>query len=187
MALLTTSFADLQNGHATRAIKSLLQIRDRAPYPKFFLQWYWKMIAQLGLASAFCEAGDLGHARIDADRFLQEALLTADPALKARGWDLEARIALAAGEVGRAQECVQSALSVLKPAEPPSAAWRVHWTAATVCQQAHDRGGADFHQTYARAILRKLAASVDSNDPLRHALLETAERKLPAPARVRTV
>jgi DNA-binding winged helix-turn-helix (wHTH) protein len=185
MALLTASFADLQSGHANRAIKSLIQIRDRAPYPKFFLQWYWKMIAQLGLATAFHEAGDLANARIEADRFLKDALLTSDPALKARAWDLQARIALTAGEPGRARECVESGLAALKPADPPPAAWRVHWTAAAVCQQAHDSGGADFHLTCARAILRKLAASVDSTD-LHNALLDTAERKLPEPARVRS-
>jgi tetratricopeptide (TPR) repeat protein len=186
MALLTTSFADLQSGHANRAIKTFLQVRDRSAYPKFFLQWYWKMIAQLGLATAYHEVGALTHARAEAERFLAETLLTSDPALKARGWNLQARIALTAGETGKARECIGSALSALKPAEPPPAAWRVHWTAAAVCQQSGDHGGADFHQTFARAILRRLAESVDATDPLRRPLLETADRKLSQPARVRS-
>jgi DNA-binding winged helix-turn-helix (wHTH) protein len=185
MALLTTNFADLQSGHASRTIKGFLQIRDRTPYPKFFLQWYWKMIAQLGLATAHYEVGDLANARAEAGRFLTEALLTSDPALKARAWDLQARIALTAGEAARAKECVESALAALKPSDPPPAVWRVHWTAAAVCQKSGDRGGADFHQTFARSVLRKLAESVDAADPVRHALLETSERRLPEPIRVR--
>jgi len=186
MALLTTSFADIQSGHAGRAIKSFLQVRDRAPYPKFFLQWYWKMIAQLGLANAYFEVGDLAKARVEADRFLADAQLISDPALRARAWELQARIALANGDGERARECIDSAVAALKPADPPPASWRVHWTAAAACQQTGDSGGADFHQTCARAILRKLAESVDPTDPLRQPLLETAARKLSEPARVRS-
>ena len=186
MALLTASFCDLQNGHAHRAIKSFSEIRDRAPYPKFFLQWYWKIVAQLGLATAYYEVGDAAQARSEADGFLTQALATADPALKARAWDLQARIALTAADANRARECVDSALAALKPVEPPPAAWRVHWTAAAVCQHSNDSGGMDFHLACARAILRKLAESVDAADPLRRALLETAGRTLSEPARVRS-
>ncbi|MBV8847856.1 MAG: AAA family ATPase [Bryobacterales bacterium] len=183
MALLTMSFADLDNGHAARAGKIFRQIRDRAQYPKFFLQWYWKLVAQLGLATACFQVGDLDGARAEADRFLANALLTCDPALKARAWDLQAKLALSAGEIARARECIEFASAALKPADPPPAAWRVHWTAAAICRQAGDGGGADFHQTCARAILRKLAESVEAGDPVREPLLSAAERRLPEPAR----
>jgi DNA-binding winged helix-turn-helix (wHTH) protein len=187
MALLTGAFADLYSGHAARAAKACQQIRDRTPHPKFFLQWYWNMVAQLGLGESYFELGDLVNARAEADRFLAEALLTADPALNARAWDLQARLALTAGDNARARECVESALAALKPADPPPAAWRVHWTAAAVQRKTGDNGAADFHQACARAILRKLADSVDPADPLRLPLLETADRKLAEPVRVRGV
>jgi DNA-binding winged helix-turn-helix (wHTH) protein len=185
MALLTASFADLYSGHAGRVAKTIQQIRDRAQYPKFFLQWYWKMIAQLGLAEAYFQMGNAANARAEADRFLDEAKATSDPALKARAWDLQARLALSARDASRARECIEHALAALKPIAPPPAAWRVHWTAAQVSALAGDKNGSDFHQTCARAILRKLAESVEAGDPLRAPLLVRAEQKLVEPARVR--
>jgi DNA-binding winged helix-turn-helix (wHTH) protein len=187
MALLTNAFADFHTGHPSRAVKTLLQIRDRALYPKFFLQWYWKLVAQLGLANAYYEMGDLTNAGIESQRLLDKTELTADPAMKALALEIQARIAAASGDISRARECVKASLAALKPADPPPAAWRVHWTAALVCQQMGDMAAADFHQTCARAILRRLTDSVDTADPLRQALLEAAERKLPEPARGRGV
>jgi hypothetical protein len=179
MALLTTAFADIETGEAGRAMEAFLLVRDRPAHPKFFLQWYWRIIAQLGLATALLEMGDLDRARPEVDAFLDSALATADLSLKARAWNLQARLALAAGDPARARQCVDEALAALKPAEPPSAAWRVHWTAAQVCQSNGDSGGADFHKTLARAILRHLMDSVEPSDPLRAALLLTTSRELP--------
>jgi hypothetical protein len=145
-------------------------------YPKFFLQWYWKMVAQLGLATALLESGDRDRARTESDRFREAALATADPALKARAWDFEARIALSAGDAARARECVEAALAALKPVEPPPAAWRVHATAARVFRESGDAAAAASHRLRAHAILRQLADSLDSSDPLRAALLQSVER-----------
>ena len=184
MALLTAAFADLETGQPTRAIEGFLGVRDRPAHPKFFLQWYWKMISQLGLAAALLETGDLDRGRAEADAFLDSALATADPALKARAWDLQANLALAAGDLARASQCLEKALTALKPAEPPPAAWRVHWTAAQLCHATGDSVGADFHKTLARAILRHLADSVDPSDPLRGPLLATASRELPQPREI---
>jgi predicted ATPase len=182
IALLTTCFVDLQTGNAARALQGFLKLRDCPAHPKFFLQWYWKAIAQLGLATAALQLEELDRARVEADIFLETALATADPALKARAWDLEARLALASGDIARAGECLDLALAALKPAEPPPAAWRIHWTAAQAAQARGDSGASDFHLTVARAILRKLADSVEPNDPLRGSLLETAARELPEPS-----
>jgi DNA-binding winged helix-turn-helix (wHTH) protein len=176
MALLVTCFADLQTGRAAQAVDTFVKLRDRVTYPKFFLQWYWKMMAQLGLVMALLESGDRERARAASDRFREAALATADPALKARAWNLEARIALAARDAARASECIEAALAALKPVEPPPAAWRVHSTAAQVFRQSGDAGTAEFHRVRAQAILRQLADSLDSNDALRAALLKSARR-----------
>jgi hypothetical protein len=158
------------------AVDTFVKLRDRVTYPKFFLQWYWKMMAQMGLAMALLESGDQERARAASDRFREAALATADPALKARAWDLEARIALKARDATRARDCIEAALAALKPAEPPPVAWRVHATAARVFRQSGDVAMAEFHRLRAQAILRQLADSLDSSDPLRAALLKSAGR-----------
>src|SRR5262249_57110667 len=110
MALSTAAFADLETGQPTRAIEGFLGVRDRPAHPKFFLQWYWKMISQLGLAAALLKTGDLDRGRAEADAFLDSALATADPALKARAWDLQANLALAAGDLARASQCLEKTI-----------------------------------------------------------------------------
>ncbi|HEY6347626.1 MAG TPA: AAA family ATPase [Bryobacteraceae bacterium] len=183
MALLVNCFANLRTGRPAEAVDTavdtFVKLRDRVTYPKFFLQWYWKMMAQMGLAMALLESGDQERARAESDRFREAALATADPALKARAWDLEARIALRAGDATRARECVEAALAALKPAEPPAAAWRVHSTAAHVFRQSGDTAAAASHRLRAQGILRQLADSLDSSDPLRAALLKSAGRLEP--------
>ncbi|HLH43582.1 MAG TPA: AAA family ATPase [Bryobacteraceae bacterium] len=184
MALLTAAFASVETGQPARALQAFLRVRDRPAHPKFFLQWYWRIIAQLGHVSALLEMGDLHRARHEMDAFLDSALATADPSLKVRALNLQARLLFAEGNPTRARQSVDRALAALKPSEPPPAAWRIHWTAAQLCQATGDSGGADFHKTVARAILRHLADSLEPSDPLRAALLRTASRELPPPRQV---
>lgn len=101
MALLTTGYADLVSGEPRRALEYFLKVRDRVPTPKFFLQWYWRMNSESGLVSAYLELGDLEQARTAAEVFLNDALQTADPALRAQAWDAMARVAARQGDARR--------------------------------------------------------------------------------------
>jgi len=68
------------------ALQSFAKVLDPKRTPKFFLHWYWRMNAQLGLSSVWLASGDLRKARLEADRFLQSALSTAEPNLQALAW-----------------------------------------------------------------------------------------------------
>jgi tetratricopeptide (TPR) repeat protein len=174
MALLTVGFVDLQRGSPDRALKSFTKVRDRDTHPKFFLQWYWRIVAGYGLASACLAAGDLSKASEEADLFLKAALATADPALHALAWETKARLAVAANELERAREHAESALKAIAVFEPPPVAWRVHATAADICARAGDRKGAERHSMRAGAALRQLSDSFQEKDPLREMLLRAA-------------
>ena len=178
MALLTTCFIDVQTDNAARAVEHFLKARNRAPHPKFFLQWYWKTVAQYGLATAYFALNDLERAETEANMLLESVLPTADPALKAFAWEIAARIALVSGDTARAGECSQQALEALHPVAPPHAAWRAHWTRAMVCRAAGGLDAASLHHSRARAILRELADSFEPGDPPRASLLEMAAKDL---------
>ena len=86
-----------------------LNVRDRQGTPKFFLQWYWRMISEFGLVGAYLKLGNLDQAGVAAGQFLDDALTTADPALRAPAWDAMARVAVQKGDFTRALQFIGEA------------------------------------------------------------------------------
>ena len=130
MAMLTIAYADLATGQPGNALKLFLEVRDRQPTPKFFLQWYWRMISEFGLVGAYLDLDDLEHASAAADQFLEDALTTEDPALRAPAWDAMARVAMRKRDLPRALECMQQAFASIQNHDLPSVSWRLHASAA---------------------------------------------------------
>ena len=93
IAMLTIAYVDLASGQPDNALQRFLNVRDRQATPKFFLQWYWRMISEFGLVGAYLELGELDQASVAAEQFLEDALTTEDPALRAPAWDAMARVA----------------------------------------------------------------------------------------------
>ena len=52
IAQLTIAYVDLASGQAENALQRFLNVRDRQSTPKFFLQWYWRMISEFGLVGS---------------------------------------------------------------------------------------------------------------------------------------
>ena len=113
IARLAAGYAELERGHHDDASRYFEQILDPAITPKFFLHWYWRMNAQLGLSNVWLAAGRLGRARTDADRFLASALSTAEPNLHALGWDMQARVSMAEKNGQGAEKDIEQGLAVL--------------------------------------------------------------------------
>ena len=107
---------------------SFARVLDPKTTPKFFLHWYWRMIAQLGLSDVWLASGNLRKARLAADRFVQSALATAEPNLHALAWDVDARVSMAEKDAKAAEEKIEKGLAVLQAFEIPTTAWRVHAT-----------------------------------------------------------
>ncbi len=170
IAKLTIAYADLASGQPEKALQLFLKVRDRQSTPKFFLQWYWRMISEFGLVGAYLDLGNLEQADTAAQQFLDDALTTDDPALRAPAWDAMARVAAKKVEVSRALEFMKQAFASLEHHDLPSVAWRLHDTAARLHMQIRDFDASERHCLEAASSLHRAAASFGGNDSLRQIL-----------------
>ena len=175
IAKLTIAYADLASGQAESALPLFLKVRDRQRTPKFFLQWYWRMISEFGLVGAYLELGNLEQASTAAEQFLEDALTTDDPALRAPAWDAMARVAAGKGDFTRALEFMEQAFASIESHDLPSVAWRLHATEAQLHMQMRDFDASERDCLQAASSLNRAAASFGESDPLRRALLGAAE------------
>jgi len=95
IAAVAAGYAELYCGHYDNAVEYFRRVRDPKITPKFFLHWFWRMTAQLGLSNVWLSAGNLASAGGEADSFLESALSTADPHIQALAWEMKTRIAMA--------------------------------------------------------------------------------------------
>lgn len=171
---VASGYVALDEGKYGDASRSFARVLDPKKTPKFFLHWYWRMIAQLGLSDAWLASGDLRKARREADRFLQSALSTAEPNLHALAWDVDARVTVAEKDWKAAEEKIEKGLAVLHQFEIPTTAWRVHATRSDLYRQAKNDAAAEVHRARAERIVLALANSFAPDDPVRTAFLAAA-------------
>jgi len=167
-------YAELERGRHDDASRYFEQILDPAITPKFFLHWYWRMSAQLGLSNVWLAAGILGRARSDADRFLMSALSTDEPNLHALGWDVEARVSIAEKDWKGAEANIGRGLAVLERFDIPTVAWRLHATCSELYRQLGNDAAAEAQRARAASLILTLASSFDPDEPLRHSFLAAA-------------
>ena len=175
IARLATGYADLEHGRYEEATRQFQAILDPEITPKFFLHWYWRMNAQLGLCNVWLAAGDLRRARTEADRFLESACSTAEPNLQALAWEAQARIEMAGQNWTAALDRIQKGLAIVETFGIPVAGWQVHATYWDVCRLTRDDAAAETHRAQAEAALDSLADSFDADDPLRQLFLSAPE------------
>jgi hypothetical protein len=171
---VASGYAALEQGKYDDASRSFANVLDPKKAPKFFLHWYWRMNAELGLSNVWLASGNPRKARLEADRFLQSALSTAEPNLHALAWDVDARIAMAEKDWNGAEEKIAKGLAVLQKFEIPTTAWRVHATRSELYRHAKDEAAAEAERARAEAIVLALANSFTPDDPLRQAFLAAA-------------
>src|SRR5262249_39253959 len=159
IARVAQGYAELERDNYGRAIECFNEVRDPGRTSKFFLHWFWRLCAQLGLSEVWLQSGDLVNARSTADSYLQSALSTADPYVQALAWELQARVAMAEHNRARAEEAIEKALAVLDNFELPIAAWRVHATAWDFHRNAINKEAADRHLERAVSYVMQIADS----------------------------
>jgi DNA-binding winged helix-turn-helix (wHTH) protein/tetratricopeptide (TPR) repeat protein len=166
-----TANAALAQGNYDEALQNFKQILDKEVTPKFFLHWYWRLQAQLGLGNAWLASGHLMNARAEASRFLESALSTADPNLQALAWDLAARVAMAEENWAAGEKDIEEALTILDRFQVPTVAWRIHTTAREMSRHAKKNREAERHRERAVEYIRALANSFAPDEPLRESFL----------------
>src|SRR5262249_17216355 len=130
-----------------KALKYFAQVLDDNSIPRFFLHWHWRIQARLGRAAALLRSGDIPNARHEAVCCIKSAESTADPHLKALAFEINARVAAAAGESGARWQHIQRSLAILDEFEIPVTAWQIHGAAWELCP---DHEEAERHRVVAR-------------------------------------
>lgn len=118
--------------------------------------WFWEIQFRLHLAEHRLATRNLAAAREESEHLLELVLRTEERTLRARAWDVAARVALAAGDDAAARRHIDEALRTMDGYDTPLAAWRVHTTAA--------------NPAIARSILERMAASLPPGHALRASL-----------------
>jgi tetratricopeptide (TPR) repeat protein len=173
IAKVATGYAQLANGQHDDALQTFAQVLDPETTPKFFLHWYWRMNAQLGLSDAWLAAGNVRNARKEADHFVDAASSTSEPNLLALASEVEARVAMAAKDWKRAERHIDDALAIVATYDIPTTAWRVHATRSDLARSVKDDTAAEDHRARAEAVVLALAESFDRDEPLRHAFVSS--------------
>jgi tetratricopeptide (TPR) repeat protein len=173
IAKVAIAYAQLANRQYTDALQTFAHVLDPGTTPKFFLHWYWRMNAQLGLSDAWLAAGNVRKAQKEADRSLDMASSTSEPNLLALASEVQARVAMAAKDWKRAEHHIESALASVAKFDIPTTGWRVHATRADLARCVKDHAAAEQHRARAEAIVASLAESFDRDEPLRHAFLSS--------------
>src|SRR5262249_11235637 len=118
----------------------------------------------LGITELSLVGGDIDLAHRESELFLEITSETAERTFTALAHQACARVAIARGDMGAARRHIADGLSCVDGYEAPLAAWRLHALA-----------GAAFGDTAqiarARSVIRQLADSLDSDDPLRESFL----------------
>ena len=168
ISLIVKGSAQLALGNCDVALEHLLTARNAMDQQKVIIDWYWRMQLQSSLTELWLAKGNLKQARIEAERFLQVTLATAERTWQALAWETNARIAMAELDLDRARDCIAKALSTMQDFEVPLAAWRVHATAAELYQATES---ADHHRELSRETILKLADSLATEEPLQKTFL----------------
>src|SRR5262249_3122843 len=138
IAKVATGYVQLGNRQYADAVQTFADVLDTKTTPKFFLHWYWRMNAQLGVSEAWQAAGKLRNARTEADRFFDAASSTSEPNLLALASDVQARVAMAEKNWKRAERHIESALTIVAKFDIPTTGWRVHATRSELCRRVKD-------------------------------------------------
>jgi tetratricopeptide (TPR) repeat protein len=169
--------------------------------------WQWCLPLYQGLGEYWLAQGDLTQAREMATKLCAIAAPPPERTYLALGHRLLAEIAIAERQWEQAEAEVAQAMSAMNSPPTPSAvwqvygitppgcsspsagsavplaAWRVHATAAKLCERQGRPSEAKAFRQQSRAVIQQLADSLDASDPLRESLLAGSERLIKSIAR----
>lgn len=158
-------------GNNERALEYLLKCRDEMEQHPLMTDWYDRMPLQQALTEAWLSKGDLAQARLEAEEFLKITLTNGERTFRGLAFEAKARVAMAEGDLPRAQDCITQAVQAMEGFEVPLAHWRVHATAYELYQRMKQQGAAKKHRELSRATIVKLANSLPEEEPLRQIFL----------------
>ena len=170
LALLSAGRAELGLGNHHEAIRCFSEVESMTK-ERFYMYWWWRMQAHLGLARTWLALGNITDARTEANCFLERALSTSDPNIQVLAWEMKTRLSIAEEDWTGAGESIQAALAILDKHEVPVSAWRAHAAAWELYRLQKNYESAEFHRAQAEAGILALAHSFPHAEPLRDIFL----------------
>jgi len=167
MAAITQAYVDLESGLVDTALERFAALVGAKGRSRFFLDWYWSMMAQLGVSRAWLAKGEAAQASEAAAIFIEAAQSSADPRLHALAWELNAQLAMQTGDSNRACDFAQQALGALDSLKLPMVSWRIEMTASECYRAAGEEKVARTHGARAAELVNGLIASFPPDEPLR--------------------
>jgi DNA-binding winged helix-turn-helix (wHTH) protein/tetratricopeptide (TPR) repeat protein len=171
IALICSGSASVALGDNARALEDFSTVAREMERQTVSLDWYWRMPLAAGLTELWLAKGDCTRARLEAERFLDLSLATAERTWHGLAWEANARVALANQDRARARECMAAAVSAVEGFEVPLATWRVHATAAHIEEESGNSESARCHREVSRGTILRLANSLPEEEPLRKIFL----------------
>jgi hypothetical protein len=158
-------------GEYETALERLLTVRGEMDRHPQLLDWYWGLLQRWALAGLWLSKGELERAREEAELLVANACATEERTWQGLGWDVSARIALAQGYPGQAQDFIRHALTAIDRVEAPVAGWQVHATAGEVFEVLDQSATAESHRNTSRDTILRLAGSLDTYEAIRRTFL----------------
>ena len=169
--LVLTGLAEAGLGNHQRALEQLLTCRDSMDQVPMLTDWYWRMPIHQALTEVWLSTGELDKARLEAEECVKIALPTQERTFGALAFEVSARVAMAEGDLPKAQDRISKAVQAMEGFEVPLAHWRVHATAYELFQRMKQRDAAKKHRELSRDTIMKLANSLPAEEPLRQIFL----------------
>ncbi|PWU07044.1 MAG: hypothetical protein C5B51_10895 [Terriglobia bacterium] len=174
IARITRAFAGLALGDPDQALEAFRKVCERPLQPRFFFDWYWRLVARFGLARAWLAKGDLSKASEHAALLLEAVLAGADPAATAFAYEVQAGVAIAEKNWRKALESVEAGVAAIGAQVIPFASWRLHATASELHRSMANHDEAERQRKLAAGSVMQLADSLPEAEPLRVSLLHAA-------------
>lgn len=172
--LTVAGTAEAGLGNHARALEHLSLARGEMDRQTVLGDWCCRFPLESALTELWLVKGDLTQARAHAKRFLELTLATGERTWKALAWEANTRVAMAEGDLERAQDFIETALSTVDAFELPLAHWRAHATAADLAELRGHAESARQHRALSRATILELATSLAADEPLRRSFLSAA-------------
>ena len=177
--------AELNLGNYERADALLSTTQQSMEHQEVVFDWYRRLLMESALTELSLAKGEVGKARVAAERFLKSALVTEERTWRTLAWETSARIAVTELDLSRARACISEALSTMEGFELPLAAWRLHGTACELYHMMGERDLAQHHRDMSRDTIMKLANSLSIEEPLRGTFLAASRvRNVLGPSKI---
>ena len=170
LALLFLGHAEIGLGNSREALHHFSAVEEITA-DKFYLHWYWRLLAQLGVCNAWLKLGNVSNATRKSEAFLAAANDTDDPNLQALACEAKARAAIAAGAWQEAEPFIQQALKILQRVEIPLTSWHVNGMAWQIYRSLRAEDAAELYRKVAAKDISKIAESLPVDEPLRSKFL----------------